>query len=492
MSFTEQPDTLEKTLDEFLESQLTNYPKTHLQAFQARLGWSGKPPITLHEAGQRAGVTRERIRQIEIRVKRNIRKSIPPVVEKITVQFPTNGIQLWSGVSRRLVDLGITETEWSIQAARNLMSHCDISQWLFAEGNRDSVVGSARASFIAKFRDIVSMTRRMCRASGAVKIDSVVQEIRDTWPGINLDSLNAHTLRLILQCIADIDFLQDDYCWVTSTPINRVRLVNVCKKMFSVARPLHIDEIERGLERKYSFRNKTGGAIYEGIVPPQNILLELLEKYPNFKVMSNNYVDYIGDLEPSKQLTRPEHVIYLAFQKYGKRVLDRQTVKLFGADQDINMSSLEVEMTYSPIVTKIKQNNWRLVGTEVSAEEVEKLPFKVTNKKFARRLKAKGFLDNGAFRVILTLPRFVHNFVSSVPSEMGGGKLRATFRTESGVTLICKNGAIFGFGKFLSDTGHKEGEFLTLDFYIKERKFQWSIAEQLPDLSFASYIPEEE
>src|SRR5206468_8639115 len=38
-----------------------------LEALSARLGWSGKPPITLEEAGSVVGISRERVRQLQKR-----------------------------------------------------------------------------------------------------------------------------------------------------------------------------------------------------------------------------------------------------------------------------------------------------------------------------------------------------------------------------------------------------------------------------------------
>ena len=39
-----------------------------------RLGWNGSPPITLEEAGQRLGITRERLRQLQERVTNRLKE----------------------------------------------------------------------------------------------------------------------------------------------------------------------------------------------------------------------------------------------------------------------------------------------------------------------------------------------------------------------------------------------------------------------------------
>lgn len=485
LDLVNRQSTLEKALYKYLELCLANYSIAHVHAFRARLGWSGKPPITLQEAGKIAGVTRERIRQLELRIKRSIRKNIPAVMSKIADELPEDDAELWSNVSERLRAKGITENLWSIQSVRVLMRHCGFDAWYFAEGDQDSLVGGIPATYLTQFKEYITLTRRMCRASGAVPLESIVQEVRDSSREQKLQPTNVPSLKLMLSCISDIEFLPDDYCWVTSTPTNRVRLINVTKKMLSVARPLNMIEIHRGLERKYSFRNKTGTALYDGIVPPIRILLALYERYAEFKVSADDRIDYNGDLDPQSELTRPEYMIYRAFMDSGKRILDRNTIKFFGAERGINMSSMEVELTYSPIVTKIQQNNWRLVGTELTGRELSNLVFKTEDERSTRRLMGKGFIGEDLYRIVLVIPRFVHNFVSSVPSEIGGLKLKAAFLDKNDVSLICKNGAIFGFGKFLTDSGYSEGDYLTITLDLKGYGFTWTVSTELPDLSFA-------
>lgn len=482
-------DTVESALKRFLQTVLSNYSTHHVDAMVARLGWTGARPITLHQAGDWAKITRERIRQIESRLRKEIRKHIPRVVEQMAAELPAHETELWSSIARRLVRLGITETEWSVTAARNLMKQCDLRNWEFEIGDRDSIVSLGQNPYTRHLREIGSLTRRMCRACGAVSLDYTAKSLYDAEISYHGRPIDLSTLYSMLQCIGDIEFITDNYCWIPYTPNDRVRIKNVSRKMLSITRPLSMKEIRRGLERKFSFRNKTGSAIYEGVVPPDKILALLFERYSDFVIDERGFIDYVGSLDPKNELTRPEYVIYQAFQHHDANVLGRQVVKDFAHAHGINMSSIEVEMTYSPIVKKVRQNVWRLVGVKVDDAEVDQLVEQTKSRVFERRLMGKGFLPNGMFRVILRLPQFVHNFVSSVPSEIGGSKIDVLFRTQEGVTLRAKKGAIFGFGKFLSSTGCQEGDFLTLDLDPRNKRFEWEVSRTLPDLSFAQKIP---
>lgn len=461
-----EDDTLEAALDRLLKSILVNYSTTHLNALGSRLGWYGTEPITLQRAGRLANITRERVRQIEARVKRVARSNVPDIVHRMAAQLPKYEPELWSSIARRLQNSGITTTEWTAKSVKSVLDQCGLASWIFVEGARDSLVGPRNNEMLTHLNEIVGIARRACRASGSVSLDYVAKCLPTAIPmGI---------LRDMLHCAKDIEFISPDYCWVPRTPAKRVRIQNVTKKMLAINRPLEIGEIREGLNRKFSFRNKTGSAKYEGVVPPSHILISLFRMYPQFHVIGDYTVDFIGDLHQHNELTRPERAIVDAFKHFDTDALDRQTIKEYGDDLGINMSSLEVEMTYSPIVVQVKQNVWRLVGSHVSPEAVTSVHERVRNKGFQRRLIDKGRLPNGNFRIVFRLPRFVHNFVASVPSEIGGLQLDETFRTPEGVTLRCKNGAIFGFGKFLSKSDCKEGDYLIIDLNLRDRLFEWS------------------
>ncbi|MCY3884611.1 MAG: hypothetical protein OXG24_06785 [Gammaproteobacteria bacterium] len=461
-------DTLESALDRLLRSILRNYSGPHLEALRARLGWNGDDPITLQKAGRQANITRERVRQIESRVKREAKNRVPRIVNQLLDFLPKLRPVLWSSLSNQLVESGITGKQWSGRATKAVLDHCGFPHWKFVEGARDSLVGPAEYPILNRLGETVSIARRTSRASGAISLEYLANILPFPVP--------MSILRDMLQCAKDIEFITPDYCWVPRTPAKRVRIQNVSKKMLSLNRPLSIGDIRRGLERKFSFRNKTGSAKYEGVVPPNEVLIALFKMYPDFRVINNEQIDYIGELKPENELTRPELAIVRAFEHMETNALDRQTIKEFGDDRGINMSSLEVEMTYSPIVVQIRQNVWRLVGSSVSDAVVEQVQSRIRSKGFQRRLIDKGKLPNGDFRIVFRLPRFVHNFVASVPSEIGGMKLDAIFRTHEGVTLRCKNGAIFGFGKFLTKSDCSEGNFLTIDLNLEDRTFNWSVS----------------
>lgn len=467
--FVDMPnDTLESALDRLLRSILRNYSDPHLEALRARLGWNGEDPITLQKAGRQASITRERVRQIEARVKREAKNRVPRVVERLLDYLPKLRPVLWSSLAAQMVENGLSERKWSGRATKAVLQHFRLSHWKFVEGARDSLVGPADYPILNYLAETVSIARRTSRASGAISLEYLANCLPYPIP--------MSILRDMLRCAQDIEFITPDYCWVPRTPAKRVRIQNVSKKMLSINRPLNIRDIRRGLERKFSFRNKTGSSKYEGVVPPNDVLIALFKMYPDFRVIGDDDIDYIGDLHPDNELTRPELAIVRTFEHMNTNALDRQTIKEFGDDQGINMSSLEVEMTYSPIVVQIQQNVWRLVGSTVAADVVQQVQRRIRSKGFQKRLIDKGSLPNGDFRITFRLPRFVHNFVASVPSEIGGMKLDAIFRTPEGVTLRCKNGAIFGFGKFLTKSDCKEGNFLTIDLNLASRTFSWRVS----------------
>ncbi len=480
-NFVDDPDaTLEQALDQLLSLILVDYSPLHIAALSRRLGWSGHPPITLQEAGNRANVTRERIRQIEARIKRELRVHVPHPVKRLVAALPQRNPELWSIVSHRLVYEKITQDPWSISAIKFLLEQAGYDEWLFRESRPDSIVGRYRDPYLIHMPAIVNLAMRICRSCGAASLSHISEELQTSLSDPPDRPIPLFVLRKMLSCIEDIKFLDNDYIWVPVTSTKRVRVQNVARKMLSVNRPLNLEDIKVGLTRKFSFRNKTGSSTYEGIVPPVEILRKLFNSYKEFSVSSEDLVDFVGDLSPETELTKPELGIYEAFQHYRHRALNRQRIKEFVGSRSINMSSFEVEMTYSPIVTKLRQNVWSLVGTNLTQKDIDRVQHRNQRRKFQRRLIDYGFRPNGDLALVFKLPSFVHNFVASVPSEMGGVKQEMVIKTQSGVTLRCKNGAMFGFGKFLSRTEWKEGDFLVLDVNLENHTFNWFTTTQLP------------
>jgi RNA polymerase primary sigma factor len=73
---TRQPDqvTARKIMREDLRKTLDGLPERERKIIELRYGLSGNDPMTLEQVGQAFGVTRERIRQMEIRTLRRLQK----------------------------------------------------------------------------------------------------------------------------------------------------------------------------------------------------------------------------------------------------------------------------------------------------------------------------------------------------------------------------------------------------------------------------------
>ena len=73
---TRQPDqlTARKIMKEDLRKTLDGLPERERKIIELRYGLNGNDPMTLEQVGQNFGVTRERIRQMEIRTLRRLQK----------------------------------------------------------------------------------------------------------------------------------------------------------------------------------------------------------------------------------------------------------------------------------------------------------------------------------------------------------------------------------------------------------------------------------
>lgn len=86
--FIREESDIEKQVDagflrQVLEEAMRQLPEREIKVLQLRFGLGGEPPHTLEEVGERLGVTRERIRQLEMFALRQLRR--PDIRRKLEV-----------------------------------------------------------------------------------------------------------------------------------------------------------------------------------------------------------------------------------------------------------------------------------------------------------------------------------------------------------------------------------------------------------------------
>ncbi|MGH9178787.1 MAG: hypothetical protein ACRD0N_09575, partial [Acidimicrobiales bacterium] len=112
-------------LEEALASQVARAGRGRLgqarvAALVARLGLRGKPPLTLAEAGRLAGLTGERVRQLEVRLRKQLAEAgsaapLPQLDAALAAVARAAPLPA-AAVGRLLVDAGITAAPFCVES----------------------------------------------------------------------------------------------------------------------------------------------------------------------------------------------------------------------------------------------------------------------------------------------------------------------------------------------------------------------------------------
>ena len=450
-----------------------------LKVLTARMGWNGNRPITLEAAGTLSNVTRERIRQIEDRIVKNIKKTSQEPFLHLSYVLPSGKPPfLWSDIAQEMTTKGITARPWDAGSMLNLVRLLELRKdWDIYEHSENAIMGNIDER---QFHKIHTRACAVCRACGVASSNHIHSVLSDEY------QVDHELVRNIMMCSNILVNLKDNFFWIPSLPEDRDRARNVVRKMLSVARPLTIEEIRPGLENVFNFRNKASNPKYsrgfELIVPPHDILIAYFRNHAEFILHDNSIVDYDGELDSDKILTRTERTILSAFNEYCKNVLDRDSLRDYAAKKHVNMSSFEIAMTYCSIIRSVGYNAWTLVGVTPSQEEVQAIEKNGRSKVRQKRRMADYWLKDDVYRCVYSIPRFTHSLVVGAPSFLVRRATKQEFETGSPQLVRISKGSIIGLGTLLQSVEHSEGDLIIVDFDLTQNYCRWHVAPQA-DLS---------
>lgn len=465
---------IEETLQEILANCLRGDSR-HLKSLTARMGWNGNRPITLEAAGILSNVTRERIRQIEDRIVKSIRRTSKEPFLHLADALPSGEPPfLWSDIAREIAAKGMTAKPWDARSMLNLIRLLDLRKdWNIYEHSEDAIVGNIDER---KFHKIHTRACAVCRACGVASSNHIHSVLEDEY------QVDHELVRNIMMCSNTLVNLKDNFFWIPSLPEDRDRVRNVVKKMLSVSRPLTVEEIRPGLENVFDFRNKASNPKYsrgfELIVPPNDVLIAYFRNHTEFILDDDGLVDHDGGLGSDKTLTRTERTILATFNEYHKNVLDRDSLRDYAAKRQVNMSSFEIAMTYCSIIRSVGYNAWSLVGVTPSQEEIDAIEKNGRSKIRKKRRIADYWLRDNVYRCIYSIPRFTHSLVVGAPSLLARRATKQEFRTDSPQIVRISKGSVIGLGTLLQSVEHREGDLIIVDFDTAQDYCHWHVTPQ--------------
>ncbi len=459
---------LETLLAEYLES-VTRVGDRRLLALIARLNWGGAPRgITLEEAGKTAGLTRERLRQLQARFeeRRPSHPVIMPALDK-ALEFLKSRVPLAAQeAAEALVTVGLAERPFHpaslIAAARD----CGRSPALHIEEARgiDLVVSLPSGQEADR---VARVAYRQARACGASNISEVAAEIEARGP----TAVDEGRVLDLLRTFSDVEFLTADWFWRPSRANDAVWKMS--RRVLAATSPIDVARLREGLRRSFRFRQSMArkkGALL--MVPPRSVLLAYYKAHPDFVVLENELVKSARPLDYRSELTPLEQSIVDVLRSTPSSVLDRVAMAEGCIERGVNTHSLWTMMTYSPVFESLGDGLWTVRGTRVDPVAVEAIRTSNQLRPRERRVLDFGWGEDGRLWVAIRLPADLQTQVFGIPADARRYLVDRDFRAESedgtqcGRVRIYSSGTSTGYAEFLRRSGADEGDIMLAQFNL--------------------------
>jgi len=441
-------------------------------ALLSRLGWSGKPRLTLEEAGRTVGVTRERMRQLETILRRRLPKApvyVPALSRALQLLIEAAPLDV-DGAADLLHTRGVSGARFSPESVIVAAEDLGLEPGVRVERVRDVrlVTRAAGSTYVAA---ICRVARKKAGASGVVN----AHDVAATVSAASGHTCSVEDVTTTLNASRRFRHLAGPWYWASDIPPGRNRLVNMCKRMLSVTSPISVTRLRDGLKREYMFRNLSMPDRFELRTPPAAILRDFLRDHPDFVVASNEDVRPSGPLDYRTLLSPFDQILVDVFRSSPSAVLDRVTILRECAERGASLATVSQNLTYGCLIEHLDTNIWTLRGSEVSPAAVEALRQANALRPKEKRVMDFGWTADGGLWVAALVPPPTQPFVFSCPGAsrpyLAGQAFAAAMRdsTACGTLRVTDNGIIYGFNAFQQLSGCDAGDIVVVVFDLVER-----------------------
>ena len=446
-------------LDEQLQDLLVTLNPLHVDAMMARFGWHDGPIFTLEQAGEISGVTRERIRQIEKKIKSAFADvTYFPMLDKaisLVNEFanesggdPTETLVADKILSEKVLPEGI-------KSAADIFGRT-IEFEITDRGGAVFGIGSSEVNnkIIGSLSDIDHV------ASVEEFAERVIQErsTRGIHQDISLKSLQnwitAHESSVWLDS-------ERQWFWVHQKE-GRNAYVNIARKILAVAKKTTVRALREGMIRDRRRRAKVE-------LPPTHALVGLLCQ-SGFTV-EDGLVQSENPLIVEEELGQIESTMFDVLRNadnvMGLYEFQDECVRKLG----MNLSSFYSYLTYSPIIERIDRGIHGLRSCHVD-------PARVGMLMDGRQPRIQIIIDYGwdkdnrlwlaamvspAMRAsgVLNVPAAIHDIVG-LPRDID--LIGKSSERSMGVFRVQKSGVGSGLRRYMDSRGVDAGDILILTF----------------------------
>jgi len=329
-----------------------------LRAVIDRLGLAGRPPVTLAEAGRVAGISGERVRQIESRLRKQQLEvtgsaelpQLDAALDAVARAVPLPA----SGVARLLLEAGLTASAFSAESLRraaDLLGR-DVPFVFSGTGRATVLLPRVAASAVAHAPAIEARARRQAERCGATTLDALERELVH---GDGLD-VSRRQLRVVLETSGMVECLQQG--WFTfryarpSGPFVRASL-----RMLAVSPALSVESLRDGLCRHNSFRRLPAP-------PPPAVLTAIYRCHPTFR-LDGAEVSAVQVVDPDVVGPLNRRMVEILRAAPGG-VLPRSQLLDACHQAGLNLTSVNLYTTYSECLERVGPGLFAARGSVVA------------------------------------------------------------------------------------------------------------------------------
>jgi hypothetical protein len=308
------------------------------RAVATRLGWSGRGATTLAQAAAEEGYTRERVRQLEGRLRRHAEDtplSLPLTAAALRLVENAAPVAC-NRVPAELAQAGLSAAPFDLSG---VLSAAELGRLDIRVCERDGVVMREGDAGLAD--DVGSVANKLVKRDGA----GTVAALAGHFP----DDATSGTARQVLEAQADVIWLDDRREWFLVRGV-RTPVGNALRKMLSISRSLSLADVDSGLRR--SFRP---------VELPQDVLLRVCESTPWVTVEDGQTVTAKVALDETRFLSSLECAVVGIFRAAGP-VLSFSAALRLGEQEGLNPNSVGLYLLRSPVFRKVARGRYTLCG----------------------------------------------------------------------------------------------------------------------------------
>lgn len=336
-----------------------------------RFGLGKDRPETLEEIGVSAGVTRERVRQVEAKV-----------LQLASVVAAGNLLPMLASVHQRVLEsvgLPCDAVEQELRPFLGEISLREAIRFLEEVQPPNQKVGIDRASIyglgntlrvVATSADDLRFTSQV--SSAARKIVSfagaaLVNDIRALLETMRKKPVALRDLVRTLGALPELEWLDDRHrwCWF-NTPELSALLRRAALILTAARAPVDMESLYAGLVREGRRDFESHAAAVTDSVPPAHVVHAILKRHPDFRRTAANAFTYVGAFNPSTDVEPAIRLILQRLEELGGAATRAELYELANhPDHPVPRNSFANYLYCAGRIERIGPGAWAIRGRPI-------------------------------------------------------------------------------------------------------------------------------